>query len=158
MNRSESTSRLGQFVVTIALAAAAIAEAAAGAADARVNRGRDGVGIRGFDPVAYFEGSPASGSKTLEYAFEGTTYRFATAANRERFAKEPSRYLPQYGGFCAYAVSRGYTAPIDPLAWKIVDGRLYLNYSKRVQRLWEEDITGNIAKGDANWPGIAAPR
>ena len=78
------------------------------------------------------------------------------AANREQFAKDPARYAPEFGGYCAYAVSRGYTANIDPNAWRIVDGRLYLNYSKRVQKLWEEDVPGNIAKGRQNWPGVLA--
>jgi hypothetical protein len=64
--------------------------------------------------------------------------------------------VPEFGGYCAYAVSRGYTADIDPNAWRIIDGRLYLNYSKRVQKLWEEDVPGNIAKGRQNWPGVLA--
>lgn len=155
MNRIGTGLRLGVLAAAMAMAAAV---GAAPADDARVNRGRDGVGIRGYDPVAYFDGAPSAGSRTIEYTFEGTTYRFTNEGNRDRFVKEASRYLPQYGGFCAYAVSRGYTAPIDPLAWKIVDGKLYLNYSKRVQKLWEEDIPGNIAKGDANWPGIVVKR
>jgi YHS domain-containing protein len=146
-------------ISALALAvAAALVPLAASWEDALVNRGRDGVAVRGYDPVAYFDGAPAPGSRTIEYTIDGTTYRFASTGNRDRFAKDPARYLPQYGGFCAYAVSRGYTATIDPLAWKIVDGKLYLNYSKRVQKLWEEDVPGNIAKGDANWPSIAAKR
>ena len=63
-------------------------------------------------------------------------------------------YAPQYGGYCAWAVSQGYTAKIDPAAWRIVDGKLYLNYSKSVQRQWTEEIAVNIAEGDRNWPGI----
>ena len=64
------------------------------------------------------------------------------------------KYAPQYGGYCAWAVSRGYTAGIDPDAWKIVNGRLYLNYSLKVQKQWAEDIPGNIAKAEENWPKI----
>ena len=150
--------RVGLGLLAAAIAVATAAPAAMIAGDARVNRDRDGVGIRGYDPVAYFDGVPAPGIRTIEHTFEGTIYRFTTAANRDRFVQEPSRYLPQYGGFCAYAVSRGYTAPIDPLAWRIVGGRLYLNYSKRVQKVWEEDVPGNIAKGDANWPNLATKR
>jgi hypothetical protein len=84
------------------------------------------------------------------------TWYFASAGNRDLFAADPDKYAPQYGGYCAWAVSQGYTAKIDPEAWKIVDGRLYLNYSKDVQAQWSEDIPGNIAQGDANWPKIRA--
>ena len=156
MKRTESWSPL---VVLLASVVSVVAGGMSARADDRsVNRTKDGVGIQGYDPVSYADGKPTRGTQDIEFTFEGTRYRFQTVANRERFAMDPQRYLPQYGGFCAYAVSRGYTASIDPLAWRSVDGKLYLNYSKRVQRLWEEDIPGNIAKGDANWPGIAAKR
>jgi len=155
MNRFGNRVKWGMLAAAIAMSAV-IAPAAIGFEDTRVNRGRDGVGIRGYDPVAYFDGTPMAGSRSIEHTFEGTTYRFVNDANRDRFAKDPSRYVPQYGGFCAYAVSRGYTASIDPLAWTIVGGKLYLNYSKRVQKVWEADVPGNIARGDANWPGLAS--
>jgi hypothetical protein len=119
-----------------------------------VNTARNGLAIKGYDPVSYFDGAPAAGRPELEHVHDGVRYRFATAANRDRFAQEPARHLPQYGGFCAWAVSRGYTADVDPLAWAVVDGRLYLNYSKRVQRMWQEDVPGNILKADANWPAL----
>lgn len=124
-------------------------------ADERVNRDRQGVAIDGYDPVAYFVDSrPVKGRADLEYAWNGARYFFSSAANRDRFAKDPSAYVPQYGGFCAYAVSRGYTANIDPQAWTVVDGKLYLNYSKRVQKMWLEDVPGNIRKADENWPKL----
>lgn len=127
----------------------------AGAGGQRVNRARNGLAIDGYDPVAYFvESRPVRGLADFEYEWNGARYRFATAANRERFAQEPARYLPQYGGFCAFAVSRGYTADIDPEAWSVVNGRLYLNYSRRVQRMWQEDVPGNIKKADGNWPKL----
>ena len=117
-----------------------------------VNRDRSGLAIGGYDPVAYFvEGKPTRGLSEFEYAWNGTTYRFANAANRDRFAKDPEAFAPQYGGFCSWAVSRGYTADVDPNAWRIVEGKLYLNYSVRVQRTWEGDIPGNIKKADSNW-------
>ncbi len=116
-----------------------------------------GLAIRGFDPVAYFtEARPVRGQAAFTHAWGGTTWRFASAANRDRFAADPAAFAPQYGGFCAFAVSEGYDAPIDPSAWKIVDGKLYLNYDRGVQRRWEADIPGRIAKGDANWPSVAA--
>ena len=135
------------------LAALTVTAAAIGADP--VHRDRRGVALGGYDPVAYFTaGQPVKGDQAIARQHEGTTYYFASVANRDAFAKEPARYLPQYGGFCAWAVSRGYTAPTDPLAWKIVDGRLFLNYSRDVQQKWQGDAPGNIRKGDANWPAL----
>ena len=127
------------------------------AADAqKVNTSFTGLAIDGYDPVAYFtEGKPVRGTSEFSFEFGGARYRFASAANRDLFAKDPAKYAPQYGAFCAYAVSRGYTADTDPLAWKIVDGRLYLNYNASAQKKWEEDLAVNIKKGDANWPALS---
>ncbi len=115
----------------------------------------DGVAINGYDPVAYFtEGAPVKGSEQITHEWNGATWQFASAENRDAFAADPDAHAPQYGGYCAYAVSRGYIATTDPDAWTVHDGRLYLNYSLRVRRQWERDIPGNIEKGDANWPGV----
>ncbi len=117
----------------------------------------NGLAIRGTDPVAYFtQGGPVAGNAEYSYTWNNATWQFASAENRDLFAANPEQYAPQYGGFCAWAVSQGYTASIDPNAWRIVDGKLYLNYSRGVQRTWERDIPGNISKGDANWPGVLA--
>jgi hypothetical protein len=80
--------------------------------------------------------------------------RFASAAHRDAFVADPERYAPQYGGYCAWAVAHGKTAGVDPQAWKIVGGKLYLNYSKDIQRQWEEDVPGYVEKADANWPKL----
>lgn len=123
---------------------------------AQVNA-EDGVAVRGTDVVAYVtDRRPVPGRPEFTHQWQGATWRFASAANRDRFAAEPTRFAPAYGGFCAYAVSEGYTAPIDPAAWRIVDGRLYLNYDLSVRRRWERDIPGRIARADANWPELAA--
>ncbi|WP_326520696.1 YHS domain-containing (seleno)protein [Leptothoe spongobia] len=114
-----------------------------------------GLAIRGTDPVAYFtQGGPVAGSTEFTHTWNNATWQFATAENRDLFVANPEQYAPQYGGFCAWAVSQGYTASIDPNAWRIVDGKLYLNYNKGVQRQWERDIPGNISQANANWPGI----
>ncbi len=111
--------------------------------------------IKGYDPVAYFnQGEPVKGKGAHGYEWMGATWYFANAGNMELFAGDPERYAPQYGGYCAYAVSQGHTAKIDPDAWKIVDDKLYLNFSLKVQKLWEQDIPGYIAKADENWPKI----
>jgi len=116
---------------------------------------RDGVAIRGYDPVAYFtQGAPTKGSDAHRHDWNGTTWHFASEENRAAFAENPEGYAPQYGGYCAWAVAEGYTASTVPEAWRIVDGKLYLNYSRGVQRRWARDIPGNIARGDANWPAV----
>jgi YHS domain-containing protein len=115
----------------------------------------NGIAIGGTDPVAYFrQGQPVAGSANYEHRWRSTTWRFSSAENRDLFASNPEQYAPQYGGYCAWAVSQGYTASTIPEAWKIVDGKLYLNYSTRVQRSWEGDTSGHIARADRNWPGV----
>ncbi len=114
-----------------------------------------GVAVDGSDMVAYFtQGAPVKGSDAHTFDWNGVTWQFASAANRDAFAADPDAYAPQYGGYCAWAVSNGYTASTTPEAWKIVDGKLYLNYSRRVQRRWEQDIPARIAAADANWPAV----
>jgi len=96
---------------------------------------KDKLSIKGYDPVAYFTaGKMAKGRKDFEQQWMGATFRFSSKENFELFKKAPEKYAPQYGGYCAYAVSHGYTAPVDPEAWDIVNGKLYLNYSKSVQK------------------------
>jgi len=115
----------------------------------------DGVAVDGSDVVAYFtEGAPVAGDEAITHDYMGTTWRFSTEANRDAFAADPAAYAPQYGGYCAYAVSQGYTAPTVPEAWTIVDGKLYLNFSTSVRRRWARDIPGYVAAADANWPGV----
>lgn len=114
-----------------------------------------GLAIRGYDPVAYFtEGKPVEGSSEYTAEWKDAIWRFASAAHRDQFVQNPKRYAPQYGGYCAWAVANGDTASTDPEAWKIVDGKLYLNYSRETQAKWEEDIPGNIEKADRNWPKL----
>jgi YHS domain-containing protein len=112
-----------------------------------------GAAIRGYDPVAYFtEQKPVKGSEKFTHSWKGATWRFSSAANRDRFAAEPEKYAPRYGGYCAYGVAGGYTVSIDPEAWSLVEGKLYLNYSTGVRRDWLKDTTGYIRKAEANWP------
>ncbi len=111
--------------------------------------------IRGYDPVAYFTaGAPVEGSSSYEYEWNGATWRFSSAANKALFAANPETYAPQYGGYCAKALSEGNIASTVPEAWDIVDGKLYLNYSLDVQKQWKGDVPGNIAKANALWPNI----
>jgi hypothetical protein len=114
-----------------------------------------GLALGGYDAVAYFTESRAvAGRAEFEHEWDGVRWRFASAAHRDRFAKEPERFAPQFGGYCAYAVSQGYTASADPEAWSVVNGRLYVNYSRSVRKTWEKDAAGFIRQGEANWPAV----
>lgn len=115
----------------------------------------EGLAIRGYDPVAYFTASaPVKGSSDHEYDWNGVTWRFSSAANKELFVSNPETYAPQYGGYCAKAMVEGNIVSTVPEAWDIVDGKLYLNYSLDVQRQWRGDVPGNITKADGFWPSI----
>ena len=116
---------------------------------------RNGAALSGHDPVAYFlEGKPVAGQVSLRLEHQGSTFLFSSAANRDAFAADPTRYAPQYGGYCAYGVSRGYKADIDPAAFSVVDGKLYLNYNRQVQVDWLKDVPSYIAKADARWGDV----
>jgi YHS domain-containing protein len=114
---------------------------------------RDGVALRGHDPVAYFsESKPVKGLVEHKAEYHGSTFYFASKANRDAFVADPPRYAPQYGGFCAFGMSNGYKAATDPAAFKVVNGKLYLNYNRDVQTMWSADIPGFIVKADGHWP------
>ena len=124
-----------------------------------VNTGYFGeVAIKGYDPVAYFVGGrPIEGSEEFSYEWLGATWRFSTAEHRDLFVEAPTSYTPQYGGFCATAVAfEEEISNIDPEAWDIVDGKLYLQYSRSVQEEWHTDLAGFLALSEQNWPEIKA--
>ena len=140
---------------TATLAMAQLASAPAHAETEPVYQGFFGTAIDGTDPISYFtEGRPVAGDRNITHDWNGATWRFTSAENRDLFAANPEKYAPQYGGYCAWAVAQGYTASTDPEAWKIVDDKLYLNYSKSVQEKWEADIPRHIAAADGNWPAV----
>ena len=113
------------------------------------------VAVGGYDPVAYFtDGRAVRGSADHRITHQGYEYRFASAEHLAAFRANPSRYLPQYGGYCAWAVSQGYTAPGNPNNWRVVDGKLYLNYNDEIQTRWERDISGFIRSANTNWPSV----
>ena len=113
--------------------------------------------IGGHDPVAYFmQAKPVEGSESFEIEWKGAIWRFSSADNRALFKATPEQYAPQYGGYCAWAMAQGYDASGDPRYWKIVDGKLYLNYDANIQKKWEVDIPGFIQKADLNWPKLIA--
>jgi hypothetical protein len=124
---------------------------------AQTNVDASGLALKGHDPVAYFtEGKPVGGKPEYTATHDGATYRFSSAASRDAFLAAPSKYAPQYGGYCAFGMAAGYKAPIEPDAWTIVEGKLYLNYNRSVRSRWSADIPGFIRKADANWPSVSS--
>ncbi len=109
--------------------------------------------IRGYDPVAYFTQHKAvKGKKELSFTWQGAEWHFSNAANLAAFKADPDKFAPQYGGYCAYGVAQGYTPEIDPQAYKVSNGKLYLNLSKAVLKKWQKDMPTYIKDADKNWP------
>ncbi|MCH2165333.1 MAG: YHS domain-containing protein [Marinovum sp.] len=116
-----------------------------------------GIAVDGSDVVAYFtEGKPVAGTAAHTVDWNGATWQFSSAEDAEAFQANPEAYAPQYGGYCAWAAAEGYIAGTRRDAWTIHEGKLYLNFNKRIRRRWERDIPGNVTRGDANWPAILA--
>jgi YHS domain-containing protein len=148
-------SRVSLFAAGVATIALAPAFALDPASTAPINLDKAGVALRGTDPVGYFTASkPVPGTAAFQSTWEGATYQFASAASKAAFEAEPAKYAPKYGGFCAYAASQGYKADADPNAWKIVEGKLYVNYNKAVGLIWQAKQASFIEAGDKNWPTV----
>lgn len=112
----------------------------------------DAGAIRGYDPVAYHVAKePRKGDPNYSIEHNGATWYFESATNKSLFTSDPTRYAPQYGGYCSYAMSKGFIVSIDPDAWTIVDDKLYLNYSLGVRKTWLKDVSGYVEKADSNW-------
>ncbi|MBC7005397.1 YHS domain-containing protein [Photobacterium sp. BZF1] len=125
------------------------------AADIDINADENDLAIKGYDPVAYFTEQQAKlGKSDYSATYKGATYHFASKDNQERFEANPTEYAPQYGGYCAFGVAMNKKFDTDPEAWKVVDGKLYLNLDKSVQKRWLEDTAGYIVSADSNWTNI----
>lgn len=137
-----------------ALALAMVLAPLTGFAEDEVNL-VDGVAVHGYDVVSYFtEGKPVEGYGEFTATYEGATYQFSSADNRDKFAANPVAYAPQYGGYCAFGTAMGRKFDGDPTAWKIVEDKLYLNLNKDIQARWIKDIPGFIKGAENNWPII----
>ncbi len=113
-----------------------------------------GRAIRGYDAVAYFaDGEPQPGSAAFSHDWNGAVWLFASAAHRDAFEADPERYAPQFGGYCAYAITKGHALEARPEVWSIVDDKLYLNLGPGAQQKWRADVPGNIARAVNHWPG-----
>ncbi len=119
-----------------------------------IHQNADGIAIKGFDVMSYWRGGePVEGDRAISHRFDGATWLFSSTENRDAFAAEPRKYAPQYGGYCAYAASKGSVAGTDPTAWTLHNNKLYLNYSKQVRTIWAGDMEENITNADVIWPG-----
>jgi len=144
-------------LIPLALLAAVVpaAASATNTAAPEISVEADQLAARGYDVTAYFlHGKPIRGSKAHQLQHKGATWLFASADALAKFKADPAAFEPQFGGYCAWAVSQGYIAPGDPEQWKIVDGKLYLNFNARAKELWEADQAEAIKRADANWPAV----
>jgi YHS domain-containing protein len=144
------------LAAALSLSGAAALPSAAQAADDLIYTGLfSNTAVGGYDTVAYHTvGEPVRGEREFQTDWNGATWRFVSQENLDLFLADPEAYAPQYGGYCAWAMAEGYTAKGDPDFWRIVDGKLYLNFNQEIQDRWEADIPGFIAAADANYPSI----
>ena len=136
-------------------AAAALLLVGIGTTSAIASISQSTTGVGGYDLVSYHTGAkplPGNGNHLSE--IDGVVYLFASAENKATFDKDPQKYIPAFGGYCAYGVSVGKKFVGDPTVWEIVHGRLYLNLDNRIKGLWIEDVAGRIKKANSTWPGI----
>jgi len=143
------------LVVLLGIAAVIGACSVSQTATLAFNTDTNGAALRGFDAVAYFAANNAvKGDAKYEYVWNGAKWFFSSEENLKMFQANPEAYAPQFGGYCSFAVSEGYTADGDPEAWKVVDGKLYLNYNKQLKQKWEQDQSERIERGKSNWEGF----
>jgi YHS domain-containing protein len=137
----------------VALAQSNEPDKAKGSESANVNLDGNGVILKGYDAVGYFEqGKPIKGNPELKSTYQGATYLFASASDKAEFDKDPAKYAPQYGGFCAYGVLKGALDDFEgPGDFVIYKGKLYLNGNQSALEIFKSNIDSNIAKADANW-------
>lgn len=117
--------------------------------------GASGIALDGYDPVAFFTlGKPTHGDPGISATHEGATYLFSSKEHKRMFESNPKKYLPQFGGYCAYRAALNALFPVDISTWQVRDGKLYLNLNPRILKAFNEDFAGNVAKAQKNWPGL----
>ncbi len=141
------------YVATIAVAALIATTAVAGEV---VNvAGASGIAVGGYDPVAFFtDGKPTPGDPGVTSTYKGAIYLFASKAHKTQFEANPEKYVPQFGGFCAYGAALGALFPVDINTWQVRNGKLYLNLNPAISAEFNKDPAGFIAKAEKNWPGL----
>jgi YHS domain-containing protein len=145
-----------QYLKTLALSAALILTVNTVSAAKPVNTSFFGnKAIDGYDTVAYHTQKQAvKGSKQFAYEWQGANWWFASAKNRDTFKADPTKYAPQYGGYCAWAAASNKIADTDPELWNLFNGKLYLNYNKKTQSEWQADKVSMVKRGDYNFPKL----
>ena len=142
--------KLSALLLAVGLAVSASAQT-----KTLLNLDKAGVAIQGYDAVAFFtDHRPLKGLPEYSSKADSATYQFASKEHKELFDKEPAKYEPVFGGYCAYGVSRNKLVSVDVDAFQIVDGKLILQYSKSVRDSFNEDQKGNLTKANQNWPGL----
>jgi len=141
------------LLIAAAVATSSVAVAAPAFAEDPVYTSRwSNVALQSYDAVAYFtEGEATKGSDKFKTLYNGAEFHFASQENLDTFLADPEAYAPQYGGYCAWAIADGKYAKGNAKNWAIVDGKLYLNYNKSIQKKWDKDRAGFITKGDSKW-------
>jgi YHS domain-containing protein len=144
-------------VKTITLAAMFLAMLSTGiqAADLVNVSGASRIALQGFDAVGFFTDSKAeNGSPFIRASYQGAEYLFATEDHKRLFLADPGKYVPQYGGFCAFGVGVNALFPVDITTWQIRNGKLYLNLDHDILDKFNADFEGHVASADRNWPGL----
>lgn len=142
-------------LIAVALATTLLFTPLSARADAAIFSARGGVALGGYDVVALFEKrSAVTGQQTFSLLWKGVVWRFTSADNQARFEANPRAYVPAFGGYCAYAMSKGYLAAGDPHLWEVRDGELYLLNNAAVQAKWHDKADHLVADARGNWPGI----
>jgi len=141
-------------LIALALSLCSVSATPAFAADPIYTSWQNSLAVGGYDTVSFFSGKPQVGKKTLSLDYAGAEWRFSTAGNLDLFKTNPEAFMPQYGGYCAWAVAQNKLAKGTPDYWHVEDGKLYLNFNARIKRRWDKNVRGFVRKADANWPQI----
>lgn len=142
------------IMITLALAFTTVAAAPVMAADPIYTSWKNNLAVGGYDTVSFFSGKPQAGKKELSFDYAGAEWRFATRGNLDLFKTNPEAFMPQYGGYCAWAVAKNKLAKGSADHWHVEDGKLYLNFNARIKRRWDKDIPGFVSAAQDNWPDI----
>lgn len=156
ITRLNYVARVAALSLSIAFAGLATPTYAVKQTGGEYNTMYAGLGAKGYDVVSYFtSGKPVEGSDRYTVEYGGVKWQFSSAENRDVFKTDPAKYAPQYGGFCAWGVSVGKLFDVDPVnGWRIVDGKLYLNFNADIASTFSKDSPGFISKANRNWPGL----
>lgn len=142
------------IMITLALVISTVSATPVMAADSIYTSWKNNLAVGGYDTVSFFSGKPQPGKKDLSFDYAGAQWRFATRGNLDLFKTNPEAFMPQYGGYCAWAVAQNKLAKGSPEHWHVEDGKLYLNFNARIKRRWDKDVAGFIKSAEGNWPDI----